>query len=93
MDSSAGAARLLGSSKGESRFAYVGSGPGSAYRHLWTFLARHFLLRRYGHSGANSLQAVDDNFFAGGEAGTHDAFALNQRAEFHGLILHRVCRA
>src|SRR5438445_6053892 len=92
MDSSAGVARLLGSSMAESRSAYVGSGPGSAYRHLWTFLARHFLLRRYGHSWANSLQAVDDNFFAGLQPGTNDALALDGRTELHRPIGNRVGR-
>src|SRR5256885_1085636 len=92
MDSSAGAARLLGSSNGESRFAYVGSGPGSAYRHLWTFLARHFLLRRYGHTRANSLQAVDDNLLAGLQPGTNDPLALDGRTELHRPIGDRVRR-
>ena len=48
------------------------------------------LLGRHRHPRTDPFQAVDDNFFAGLQAGTDDALAVNQRPQLHRLIGDRV---
>src|SRR5688572_6349545 len=45
---------------------------------------------RDGHAGTDTLETVNDDLIARLEAVTHDAFALDGAAEFHGAIDDRI---